>query len=167
MAYQYEKSCKCGHTFLMNITKREAAFELRWQEIVNKKCPKCGNADFTDITIPTVELDKALLLEWGNHREYFLMPQDEELLLAEEKYFDMIVDILDSGQILQHKKYILLEALCVLLYDLVQEEYDTPFTDALIRELNKRRADINTSYIMDYIKEVVFPVLERNQSLQG
>ncbi len=151
----------------MNITKREAAFELRWQEIVNKQCPKCGSTDFTDITIPIVELDETLLLEWGRHREYFLMPQDEELLLAEEKYFDMIVDILDNNLILQHKKYILLEALCVLLYDLVQEEYDTPFTDALIRELNKRRADINTSYIMDYIKEVVFPVLERNQSLQG
>lgn len=93
------------------------------------------------------------------------MPQDEELLLAEEQYLDMILQVLDTVPISEHKRDLLMDALCVIVYDNTTED-DSQTKDKLkekvIQELNKRQDKLKLAdnWIADYIKKVVYPQLD-------
>jgi len=75
------------------------------------------------------------------------MPQDEELLLAEEKYLDSILNILDNEAILDHKRNLLMDALCVIVYDYSiddNKQQDENLKERVIKELNKRTNELRT-----------------------
>jgi hypothetical protein len=93
------------------------------------------------------------------------MEQDEELLLAEEKYIDNILNILDNVALLDHKRNLLMDALCVIVYDNTiddNKQKDEDLKERVIKELNKRTDELRKAddWIMDYLKEVVYPQLE-------
>jgi hypothetical protein len=85
--------------------------------------------------------DYELLKEWATNHELFLMPQDEELLLADGKYLDDILNILDTLSIPDQKINLLLDALCVIVYDNSiddSSEHDIELKNRVIKELNMR-----------------------------
>ncbi|MEI9946450.1 MAG: hypothetical protein WDN26_19795 [Chitinophagaceae bacterium] len=93
------------------------------------------------------------------------MPQDEELLLADEKYVDMILEVLDTMSIPDHKRDLLMDALCVIVYDntiMDNSQRDEQLKKRVIGELNKRQGKLRLAddWIMDYIKDVVYPQLD-------
>lgn len=162
MKYEYRKFCKCGNVDSIEVTRKEAAFGLKEKEIWNQECSKCGKKDFTSLSHPQPNFEIDLLVEWGNNPDYFFMEQDEDLMLAEEKNIDMILDVLDNHQILNQKRNILIEALCVIIYDNCNSDEDNQnLIDRVANELKKRKTDVLNAqdWIMDYIKEVSFPII--------
>lgn len=116
--YKVERECsKCGNKVKLEISKREAAFELfDLNKSFGNFCIKCKSTRFiTYYNHP--ELDYELLKEWANDSELSLIEQDEELFLADEKYLEIILKILDSEKILNHKQNVLMDTLCIIVYD--------------------------------------------------
>ena len=162
MKYEYQRACKCGNVDSYEVTRKEASFGLKEREIWNKECSKCGSKDFASLSNPQPEFEIDLLLEWGNNPDYFFMEQDEDLLLAEEKYIEIILDVLDNHQILNQKRNVLIEALCVIIYDnSVSDEKNSDLINRVAIELKKREKDVLNAqdWIMDYIKKVTFPII--------
>ena len=165
-SYTIERECSnCGSKEQISVSRREAAFELvDINEVLGNKCKKCSASKFITY-YQTPDLDFDLLKEWATNPELYLMEQDEELLLAEEKYIDNILKILDNVSLLDHKRNILMDALCVIVYDNSiddNEKKDEILKNRVIKELNKRTNQLKQAddWIMDYIKEVVYPQLE-------
>lgn len=162
MNYKYQKTCECENVDSFEVTRKEAAFNLKEQEIWNQGCSKCGSKDFVALTHPQIDFDLDLIVEWGNNSEYSFIQQDEELLLAEENNVEMILEVLDYHNILNQKRKILIEALCVIVYDNIDlEEGNQELKDKVANELTKRKDDVLNAedWIMDYIKEEVFPLI--------
>lgn len=160
-SYKIERICtSCGNQQVISVTKREAAFELvDYNQVIGQQCAKCSHDKFsTSFERPNLNYD--LLKEWSTNLDLYLMPQDEELLLADEMYLDMILQILDSVIIPDNKQNLLMDALCVIVYD--NQKKDEQLKNRVIKELTKRRDKLKLAddLIMDYIKEVVFPQLE-------
>ena len=99
--------------------------------------------------------------------------QDEEIILAEAKYLDLLLRLLDSPSTLDRKRKVIIEALCVLLYDNTIQDDILEVNDELAgkvrNELIKRRKVVIESkdWIMDYVKEVVFPQLGSDSASAG
>jgi len=105
-----------------------------------------------------------LLEEWSLNPDLYLMEQDEELFLANEAYVDIILNVLDTIKILDNKRNILLEALCIIVYDNTIEDNrykDERIQKRVIKELNKRKTLLTLAdhWIGGYIKKVVYPLL--------
>jgi hypothetical protein len=147
------------------VTKREAAFELfDISKALGQECKKCSSTSFTT-SYQRPDLDLDLLKEWATNPDLYLMPQDEELLLAEEQYLEMILHVLDSVSIPDHKRDLLMDALCVIVYDNTNDDNsqaDGLLKQKVIKELNKRQDKLKLAdnWIADYIKEVVYPQLD-------
>ena len=164
--YTIERTCSnCGNKERISVSKKEAAFELvDINEVIGKKCKKCAGTSFST-SFERPDLDFELLTEWATNSDLYLVPQDEEILLADEKYLENILNILDSVSISDQKRNLLLEALCVIAYDNTVEENpqkDANLRQRVISELNKRTDKLKQAddWIMDYLKEVVYPQLE-------
>lgn len=164
--YTIERICLNGHIQRISVSKREVAFELiDINEVLGPQCESCHSTTFsTTHEIP--EIDFELLQEWSTNSDLHFMPQDEELLLADEKYLDMILEILDDVQLPDHKRNVLIDALCVIVYDNTVEENkkrNNQLKNRVIAELNKRREQLVLAdgWIMDYIKDVVYPQLNK------
>ncbi|MFB9080421.1 hypothetical protein ACFFLS_20005 [Flavobacterium procerum] len=168
--YQLTRTCKeCSNKDIFEITKIECAFSLyNFKEIWNKECSKCSSTICYSLSKSFVAVDQEILDLWGSDEKLYLDEQDEELILAEMDYLPLLLSSINENKYLERKTEILLEALCVLLYDNTVD--DEEFTEeenkareknaALIRpELIKLKKQIKASekYMMDYIKEVVFP----------
>lgn len=165
-SYTIERKCSdCGSKEQIRVSRREAAFELvDINEALGKNCKKCSATKFT-IYYHTPDLDFELLKEWATNADLYLMPQDEELLLADEKYLENILNVLDNVAILDHKRNLLMDALCVIVYDNSiddNKQKDENLKERVIKELNKRidKLKLADDWIMDYIKEIVYPQLE-------
>lgn len=164
-SWKIERICsKCGHTDEIFISKHEAAFELvDINDVLGSSCPYCSSTSFTiEKVIP--DLDLELLTEWATNLELHLMEQDEELLLADGKYLEMILLILDTMNIPEYKRDVLLDALCIIVYDNTVKDNtrrDDKLKSRVIDELNKRQDMLKLAdgWIMDYIKNVVYPQL--------
>ncbi|PVD49338.1 hypothetical protein DC498_25565 [Terrimonas sp.] len=164
--YKIERTCTvCHHVEKLFVTKREAAFELfDIDKTLGQKCSNCSSTTFTTAyERPNLDLD--LLKEWAINSDLYLMPQDEELLLADEQYLDMILQVLDNITIPDHKRDLLMDALCVIVYDNTNEDNsqrDDQLKKRVIGELNKRQDKLRLAddWIMDYIKDVVYPQLD-------
>lgn len=164
--YKIERTCTiCGHNDEIMVSKREAAFELvDINNILGTTCIKCSSTSFTTaFSKPDLDLD--LLIEWATNSDLYLMPQDEELLLADEKYLDIILHILDTVPIADHKRNSFMEALCIIVYDNTSQdnsERDNQLKNRVIEELNKRQDKLMLAkdWIMDYIKKIVYPQLK-------
>lgn len=162
MKYEYQRTCKCGNVDSIEVTRKEAAFGLKEKEIWNQVCSRCGKNDIAVLYQPQCEFEIDLLIEWGNNSDYFFMEQDEDLLMAEEKYIDMILDVLDNHQILSQKRNVLIEALCVIIYDNSVSKRNNPdLINRVANELKKRKSSVLNAqdWIMDYIKEIAFPII--------
>ncbi|WP_192821514.1 hypothetical protein [Rufibacter sp. LB8] len=163
--YTIARICSNGHTQRIAVSKREVAFELvDINEVLGPQCGICHSITFsTSHEIPEIDLE--LLQEWSTNLDLYFMPQDEELLLADEKYLDMILEMLDSVQLPDHKRNVLMDALCVIVYDNTIEgndKKDDQLKSRVISELVKRKEKLVLAeeWIMDYIKDVVYPQLE-------
>jgi len=168
--YKIERICSnCKFEEQVFISKREAAFELiNISKVLGLKCPRCSEEKFT-IAYYMPILDRELLAEWAKNEELYLMPQDEELLLADEQYLEIILNILDDSETLPHKKYVLLDALCIIAYDnsvsddiVFNPELDLNLKKRVLEELKRREKLLVQAgdWIMGYIKKVVYPQLE-------
>jgi hypothetical protein len=164
--YNIERTCSnCGNKERISVSKREAAFELvDINTVLGQKCKKCSSTTFST-TFEHPDLDFELLKDWATNSDLYLMPQDEELLLADEKYLENILNILDNVSIPDQKRNLLMDALCVIVYDNTIEDNqqkDENLKQRVIVELNKRTEKLKQAdeWIMDYIKEVVYPQLE-------
>ncbi len=162
--YFIVRTCShCGNQEEINVSKREAAFELvDIHTILGPNCGKCNATSFST-TLEKPDLDVDLLKEWATNTDLLLMPQDEDLLLADGQYVDLILEILDHVSVPDQKRNILMEALCVIVYDNSIEgmETDDILKQQVIEALNQRAEKLKQSdkWIMDYIKEVVYPQL--------
>lgn len=157
------------HVDSIGLTKIEAAFGLYDSNKVWKTpCSNCGSINCESLGRRYPALDRELLDMWGNDLELFLTEQDQELLLAEYDYLPMLLDALDESKYLQSKLDVLVEAICILLYDntVSPEEYsekqnkERESIAVKVRpELIKRKDKILAAEdaVMDYIKEVVYP----------
>ena len=169
-SYTIERTCSnCGNKERISVSKREAAFELvDIDEVIGKKCKKCSASAFST-SYQTPDLDFELLKEWATNSDLYLMPQDEELLLADEKYLENILDLLDNVSIPDQKRNLLMDALCIIVYDNSvddNKQKDETLKQRVIRELNKRTEKLKQAddWIMDYIKEVVYPQLQLKEN---
>ncbi len=160
MKYEYKRQCRCGHTETIEVTRKEACFCLKENEIWCKKCSKCGGNKTSCMIYPSVEIEKDLLLEWGNNENYYFCEQDEDLVLAHDVDFNIILDVLDNHQILQYKRDMLVFALFVMVYNNLK--INKALANKIITELKKRPTDVENaeSWIDDYISKVVFPMLK-------
>lgn len=164
--YKIERTCTvCRRTEKLFVTKREAAFELYdIDKALGKKCQNCSSTSFTT-AYERPNLDFDLFKEWAANEDLYLMKQDEELLLADEQYLEMILQVLDTLSIPEYKRNVLMDALCVIVYDNTIEknsQRDTQLRLRVIEELNKRQDKLKLAdnWIMDYIKDVVYPQLD-------
>lgn len=170
MEYKLTRTCKdCENVDSYELTRVEAAFELyNSKEIWNKKCSKCGSVSCGSLVHHHPKLDKSLLDIWGSDPTLYFMEQDQELFLAEYDYFPMILNAIDEGKYLKSKIDVLVEAICILLYDNIvspeeyseQENLDRQNIAQKVRpELIKRKDRIIDAgdAVMDYIKKVVYP----------
>ena len=167
--YNIERTCfNCGNKERISVSKKEAAFELvDINTVLGQKCKQCSSTTFST-TFERPDLDFELLKDWATNPALYLMPQDEELLLADEKYLENILNILDNVSILEQKRNLLMDALCVIVYENTIEDNqqkDENLKQQVIRELNKRIEKLKQAddWIMDYLKEVVYPQLELNE----
>lgn len=163
--YQIERECnKCSHLQKINVSKREAAFELYdINKILGNVCKKCDGDKFTT-KHPAKNIDFALFKEWAINPELYFMDQDEELILADEEHLDLILYTLDNIKIHKHKQDLLMDALCIIVYDNslpINKSGDFFLRDKVINEINSRLEKLNDAneWIMDYIKEIVYPQL--------
>ncbi|MEQ9288706.1 MAG: hypothetical protein RIG77_17425 [Cyclobacteriaceae bacterium] len=163
--YKYSRTCtNCGDIKTFQLDKRQVAFELFNEQQLNSNCSNCGKSTFNS-TFETPELDEQLFNEWATDPELHLMPQDEELIIADEKYLHLILNALDNLELDKHKQDLMMDALCVIVYDNSHEENDSPnleLKETVLNELRKRRDKLEQAneWIMDYIKELVYPQLK-------
>ncbi|MGH2667192.1 hypothetical protein [Flavobacterium sp.] len=173
MEYKLKRKCAdCGHVDFIFLTKIEAAFELYdTNEIWKSLCSKCHSEKCNSLIHAHPKLDEEILNIWGYDSNLFLMEQDEELFLAEIDYLDMILEKIDDASYLKAKIDILIEAVCILLYDntFADDNYDDysdaenkqrkEIADFVRPQLYKRKEKIKKAEnsIMEYIKAEVFP----------
>lgn len=170
MQYKLTRTCKdCKNEDSFSLTKVEAAFELYDSSVIwNTPCSNCDSVNCESLGHHHPKLDKELLDLWGNDSELYLMEQDEELFLAELEYLPMILESIDEGRYPSRKTNVLIESICVLLYDNTASRYEYSKEENEEREniakkvrpeLVKRIDRIKNAeaIIMDYIKDVVFP----------
>ena len=162
--YKYSRTCiNCGDIKIFQLDKRQATFELFDGEL-DAKCGNCGKSTFSS-SFEKPDLDEQLFNEWATDPELHLMPQDEELLIADEKYLHLILNALDNLQLDKHKQDIMMGALCIIVYDNSHEENDSPnleLKETVLTELKRRRDKLEQAdeWIMDYIKELVYTQID-------
>lgn len=106
-------------------------------------------------------------MEWATDATLSLLEQDEELLLADYTHIDALLAVLDNGTALPEKRGIIVEALCIVVYDNLNPENPLPssererIADDVIDELLKRMPTVleHKNAVMDYVQKVVFPRL--------
>ena len=175
MTYLTTRTCKdCKHVDSFELTKVQAAFpSLDAKEIWNRPCSKCGSQNCLALSRGQPNIDQELLDIWGKDTALFFMEQDESIILAELDFFPIMLQAIDEEKYLKPKIDILIEAICVLLYDniVAPEEYTVQENKAREKivqevkpELIKRRQKIAEAgeAIMDYIREVVYPEIGLN-----
>jgi hypothetical protein len=163
--YTYSVTCEtCKASQDLQLVKRDAAFWLLPHiDKTEGKCIQCNGTNFSS-SLQMPKLDSELILEWASHKELYLLDQDEELILAEMEYVPTMLKILDEQLGLPSKRDVIIDALCVIVYDNLHSENEARerLAAIVVAELIKRKHMVIASRdaIMDYIKEVVFPRLE-------
>jgi hypothetical protein len=179
MKYSLTKTCKhCKHVDSEELTKVEAAFELfDTCKFLKKSCSNCGSLYHESFTHTYPTLDKELLDMWGSNPDLYLMEQDEELLLAEYHYLPMLLEAIDESLYLKSKVNVLIEAVCIILYDnlVSPEEYSDSenkqrdkIAEKVIPELIKRKDRVLDAgnAVMGYITDVVYPQIGLKPNMQ-
>lgn len=170
--YPLKRVCKCGNEETLYLTKEEAAFEPLQDAFVKQNpCKKCGKLKYDSVSIETPEIDDELFALWRDNDEYYFLQQDEDLLLAEMSHLNRLLTAFDDENFPSEKKIVVVNALCVLLFDNLKLPKET-YTDEqnaqmqenraiLLPELQKRSEKIIAyqDCIWDYVWEEVKKVL--------
>ena len=172
MKYELKRACKnCDNIDLIKVTKIEAAFELYdASKIYSTKCSNCDSNSLKYLEHAHPKLDQEILDLWGRNENYRVSPQDEEIILAEIENLNLITKAIDENNYLESKQTVLIQTLCVLLYDYTVEPNENYNLTADERnkiigqirpELIKRKKKIKEleNWVMGYVKLVVFPQL--------
>lgn len=150
------------------MTKTQAAFVQRWPNRIGDSCSRCGSTAWAGTSIEQPPLDRELLDEWGSDPGLSFLDQDEEIVLADPSNLELLVEAIDHERYLSAKTRILVEALCVMLYDhsYPSDEFSpdelrqrSVFADRM-RPLLRARSHMlqkTGAFVMDYVAEVVFP----------
>lgn len=157
--YQATKNCKnCGKGYTVPLTKYEAAFDpLSTPKVKDAKCPVCKSPEYQSASVHTPEIDEDILLTWARDSNLYLMEQDEDLLLADGAYIDLIDTFIDRDDILDSKRNILLCALCIVIYDKNDNVAYQKAKESLLS--HKHLLDNARTYIWDYVGKKVYPQL--------
>ena len=163
---QYKRCNQCGYEDIRTISKLIAAFDAsrEWRD----ECPKCHSLAVKSSGCELPEIDEEIMLAWSEDNNLSFSQQDEDLMLAEYDYLNILLKYIDNENTLKNKKATLLSTLCVLVYDNTPKEdgddSDTMshIAEEVLIEL-KRRIDIfssiDTIFISNYLKEIVYPQL--------
>jgi hypothetical protein len=158
-AYIIRQCKKCQHRQQYDYPKREVAFGLHDDDPF--VCSNCNyhTSDYGEVHCN--KLDDDIMSEWIINPNVYLLEQDEELFLADINYLDLLLKYLDDEQTLPAKIIILLEAFCVIVYDIIKDDKDKEHLDRLKTELLKRKQLLldNKASIMTYLTDVVYPFL--------
>ncbi len=103
--------------------------------------------------------------KWVEDKDFYFLGQDEEIWLANGEDVEDILTMLDHCILTKNKKNILVQALCVIVYDNTPEEdekLNSELRERVVLELNKRmdKLEIADKVVMPYIKKVVYPQLD-------
>jgi len=163
--WQFKVCNSCGFEDTRDNSKLAAAFEStrEWKDA----CPKCGSTEIKRAGWAQPELDEEQLLIWGKDESLSFSPQDEDILLAENENMNLLFKHVDNQSLLISKRSTILAALCVLLYDNTPDEesdadIDIKLGNSVLLGLKERIElfkILNTIYISDYIKKLVYPRL--------
>ncbi|AUC74924.1 hypothetical protein [Olleya sp. Bg11-27] len=164
MNYQYQRGCECGNIDSLEVSKIEAAFELNYLEFIKSECSKCGEKKMSFGSVNSPEIDIELLTIWSENVDYLFCPQDEELTLAQyNENLELYLEFIDNEKIDFGKKSVLIESLCVMIYDRANktDKKDLDTKNRIASELKSRENLVLLSehYIMEYIKKVSFPII--------
>lgn len=172
MNYSINTICKnCKHESFFEISKTEAAFDLLENKLWNLPCEKCNSIEKSSLGTNKPTIDEELMQDWATQEDLQFLDQDEDLYIAEVDNIDLIIYFLEKENTLPSKKIVLLEALCILLYDNVSNEDEQSEKNNLFRKKNLEiilpriieRKDLILQYkehIYEYIFEVVEPYLK-------
>lgn len=172
MKYTINTICKnCKHESIFELSKTEAAFDLVENKLWNLPCEKCSSTEKSSLGTNKPTIDLELMEQWATQEELQFLDQDEDLYIAEVDNIDLIIYFLERENTLPSKKNVLLDALCVLLYDNVGDEEELSKKEKQVRKENfeiilpkiiERKELIlqNKEYIYKYIFEVVEPYLK-------
>ncbi|MBD5779851.1 hypothetical protein IEN85_10155 [Pelagicoccus sp. NFK12] len=164
------KTCKaCGHTDERAISELDAAFEER--RIWSDPCSKCGSKDISSSGSSMPSVNRAVLEEWSRNDELMILSQDEDLILGEGENLPLLEEFLRKETTLPSKKVTLLSAICVVVYDNtpdedddkeINDEFARNAIDVLVRN-ESIFAELDDTYICDYIKDVVYPKIGKSK----
>ncbi len=117
--YHLTRTCSaCHNQDIFNFSKKEMAFELYdTYELLKTPCSKCGSTESKSLSSYGPEIDGELLDIWGNDESLHFMEQDEELILGDVRYFHLLLKAIDADQYLKSKIGVLIEAICIMIYD--------------------------------------------------
>jgi hypothetical protein len=165
MNYQYRRACKCGNVDYISATKVEVAFDLKENEVAKIPCSKCGSKKGCSMTASLPDIDEELLRIWIRNEDDCFLDQDEELILAQyPENTSLYLSYLDSKQVSDHKKSMLVQVLMVMLYGRTVHKEEMPkdeLTLQLIHGLKERIELVSryNHYGWDYIKKVCYPII--------
>ncbi len=172
MKYTINTICKnCKHESIFELSKTEAAFDLVENKLWNLPCEKCSSTEKSSLGTNKPTIDEELMEQWATQEELQFLDQDEDLYIAVVDNIDMIIHFLDAENTLPAKKIVLLDALCVLLYDNVKDMEELSKKEKQLRKDNleiilpriiERKELIlqNKELIYTYVFEVVEPYLK-------
>ncbi|WP_337085668.1 hypothetical protein [Elizabethkingia anophelis] len=173
--YRIERTCRnCNYIDIFPLSKEEAAFGLyNAKQIWETSCSECGSSDakFTSLIGP--KIDESLIELWGRNPDYVFYEQDEEILIAGEDNYKIILRFIDEKKFSDKKMTILICSLCILLYDNIGNEKDYTIEEnkrrktivkSLLRELRIRKSVVYSveENLAGYVKQTVFPLLDLN-----
>ncbi|SKC77672.1 hypothetical protein [Ohtaekwangia koreensis] len=173
MKYKLSRTCKdCKNVDVFELTKLQAAFSHTddIDKFWNVNCSVCGSTNCKMINKESVKIDEELLNLWGMDSNLSFATQDEDIILADVAYFDIILNSIDDDRFLDKKIDLLTSALCILLFDNIvsPEEYTSSenqqrqrIAALVVKALSKRKSSIiRAQYLIsDYVKKLVFPKL--------
>lgn len=123
MKYTINTICKnCKHESIFELSKTEVAFDLLENKLWNLPCEKCSSTEKSSLGTNKPTIDEELMEQWATQEDLKFLDQDEDLYIAEVDNIDLIIYFLERENTLPSKKNVLLDALCVLLYDNVGDE---------------------------------------------
>jgi hypothetical protein len=154
--YVFRTCKKCKNIDKFSISKRELAFQLfNEKEIWNTPCSKCSSEKCESVGFNNVEIDDELWKEWSTNDELNFFDQDEDVIIAEEKYLPIIVSLIDKPDISNWKKITLLSALCIVYHSQFSaKQYNVELIEKLEKELMLRKTVIFESE--HYIEPTLF-----------
>ncbi len=165
--YILTRICKCGYKEEFPLNRLEAAFGFPENKFWKMICPQCGKSQTDSVSYNTPKIDSDLFKIWSENENYQFSEQDEDILLAEMDYLELLLSAFDDKNFPIEKKVIVINALCVLLFDNIKLKGEKYTEDEkhrmevnrniVLPELQKRRDAIFNykSVIWDYVWEEI------------